>query len=330
VISTRIPVRGAIGLVVAVLLVAATTGCDAVGPTAATVDGHDIRANDVMELMSDRAALPGDQTGLKGSGRGTYTTRAFADTLDRLIYFDVLKRELARRHLKVSSAVRAKARATLASTAGVDATKLGKKLRDFVIEFDSVEQVLQAQLGKGETTQQQQARTRYDQILATTPDQLTQLCVTGAVFGSAADAATAKVRAVSGASLAAATQGLQVSQLVDQEQCGSTQQLPAEVASAKVGTYVGPIQAQQGAVLLHLDRKRIQPFDEVKDQLIQSIPAAGSAKLQARVTRLVSKADVHVDPRYGRWNHRAGRVDPPIGAAPAPTTTAPTQGAPTG
>ena len=82
-----------------------------------------------------------------------------------------------------------------------------------------------------------------------------------------------------------------------------------------------PVQTQFGWHLI-LVRDTI-PFEQLENglraRLEQQSPAAQRA-LNARVAR----ADVDVDPRYGRWVVRGGRgmVEPPRGA-PRPTTTAP-------
>ena len=43
---------------------------------------------------------------------------------------------------------------------------------------------------------------------------------------------------------------------------------------------------------------------------------------QEAVEELLTKADVTVDPRFGRWNRETGTVDPPTGPTPATTDPA--------
>ena len=38
---------------------------------------------------------------------------------------------------------------------------------------------------------------------------------------------------------------------------------------------------------------------------------------------LLTKAEVSVDPQYGRWNRSTGTVDPPKGPTPATTDSVP-------
>ena len=72
--------------------------------------------------------------------------------------------------------------------------------------------------------------------------------------------------------------------------------------------------------MLRLERRKTLAFAEVRAQIEQSLPQPGAAELQAEIGKLVAKAKVTVDPRYGSWNRQAGRIDPPAGT---PTTAAP-------
>jgi hypothetical protein len=315
---------------VAALLVVGSTSCDpTTRPPAATVNGRDISTSQVMQLLADRASLPGDQTGLKGAGQGTYTTNAFAETLDRLVYLDVLRAELARRHLRVTRADRARAESSLTQSAGAgQVAKLRPHLKQFVVDFDAAQMVLQKEVGKGATSREAAAKAQYDRIKATTPAQLQQVCVTGAVFTSSADASKAKAKVAAGATLTAAVQGISVQQLITKESCAGASQLPPELNAAKIGEYVGPISSQQAFLLLRVEHRRLATYDEVKAQLLQNIPDPGQAAVSTLVAKVLTKAKIEVDPRFGRWNAKAGRVDPPAGAAPATTTTAPAAPAP--
>ncbi len=323
------------------MLALAATGCERVGGSAAaTVAGHDISTDRVLSLMKDRKvaadrdAKTGTAANLAGPGKDTFTKRAFAETLNQVVLAELLQRELERRHLQVTSADRKSARFSLEQSAGASTVrKLPKGLRSFVIEFSAGQMKLQKQLGKKVTSKEAQARAQYDKIKSATPEQLSQLCVTGAVFAAKADATTARNRIAAGAAVTKAVKGLKVQQVAAQEQCAAAAKFPPELKSLKVGGVTAPIASQGTFVVLRLEKRKTLAFAEVRAQIEKNIPEPGAAELQAAIGKLVAKAKVHVDPRYGRWNRQAGRVDPPAGtpttSAPAdPAVTAPAGGSP--
>lgn len=315
------------------VLVALATSCNGVaGTVAATVNGKDISSERVLSLLKDRsvAARRGAQTGtaadLTGPGKDTYTKRAFVDTLNQLIVADLVNGDLARRHLAVKASDVTSARFSLEQSAGkATIAKLPKGMQDFVVRFSAAQSVLQKRVGGKAKSKESQARAQYDQIASSTPEQLQQLCITGALFTSQADAAKARARLVTGATVAAAVAGLQVQQTAEQEQCAATSQLPAEVQSLAPKGVTQPIANQGAFVVLRLERRKTLSFADVRDQLEKALPQPGAAELQAEIGKLVAKAKVHVDPRYGSWNRQAGKAEPPAGT---PTTLAPATTAP--
>ena len=104
-------------------------------------------------------------------------------------------------------------------------------------------------------------------------------------------------------------------------------QFPPAVGALKAGGVSSPISNQGTFVVLRLERRKTLSFAEVRAQIEQSLPQPGAAELQAEIGKLVAKAKVSVDSRYGSWNRQAGRIDPPAGT---PTTAAPATTAPTG
>jgi hypothetical protein len=323
---------------VAILLVVAVTGCDRIGAsTAATVAGHDISTDRVLSLLRDRKAAAdrqskdGSQTNLVGPGKDTFTKRAFADTLNQIVLAELVKAELKRRHLEVKASDRTSAKSALEQSNGASTIRdLPKGLRTFVLDFAASQAVLRKQVTKKGETKTAQARAQYDKIRSTSPESLRKVCFTGAVFITKAAATTAQQRLKGGASLTAAVNGLQAQQVLTQEQCAAEAQLPTDVQKLGVGAVSAPIANQGTFVVLRVVRRTTFSFADVRAQLEQKIPDPGTAELQAEIGKLVAKAKVHVDPRFGSWNRQAGRVDPPAGTpttiAPATTPTAPSDG----
>lgn len=317
-----------------VLLVLVAGGCNGVtGTTAATVDGHRISTGRVFSLLKDRqvaadrqgqAGTPGN---LAGPGKDTYSKRAFVDTLNQMIIADLVNDDLARRHLTVKRSDLTSAEFSLGQDASTKATlaKLPKGMKDFVVRLSAAQSVLQKQVGSKSPTKEAQARAQYAQIAASSPEQLRQLCITGAAFATKADATTARARMVKGATVTAAVSGLQVQQVAPKEQCATASQFPAAVQSLAAKGVSAPISNQGTFVVLRLERRKTLSFADVRSQIEAKLPQPGTAQLQAEIGKLVAKAKVHVDPRYGIWNRQAGKAEPPAGT---PTTLAPPTTAP--
>ncbi len=316
-----------------VLLVASASGCNGVaGTTAATVDGKRISTERVFSLLKDRqvaaaaSARSGAATDLAGPGKDTYTKRSFVDTLNQIVVFELVNAELVRRHLRVKSSDLTTAKASLETSAGKSTVaKLPKAMQSFVIAFSAAQSLLQKQVGTKAPSKEAQARAQYAQIAANTPDQLRELCITGAAFGSQADASTARARLVKGTSVAAAVKGLEVQQVAETEQCGAASQFPASLQTLAPGGITAPIANSGNYVVLRLVRRKTLSFAEVRAQLEKNLPQPGAAELQAEIGKLAAKAKVTVDPRYGTWNRQAAKVEPPAGT---PTTAAPVTTAP--
>lgn len=327
--------RRALVLGSVVLLVVAASGCNGVaGTTAATVNGKRISTERVMSLLkdrteaADRSAQTGTAADLAGPGKDTYTKRSFVDTLNQIVVSDLVNTELARRHLRVKSSDLTSARASLETSAGKSTVaKLPKGMQSFVIAFSAAQSLLQKQVSTKAVSKEAQARAQYAQIASKTPEQLRELCITGAAFATQADAATARARLGKGASVTAAVKGLQVQQAAEKEQCAAASQFPATLQKLSPGGITAPIANSGSYVVLRLERRKTLSFADVRSQIEKNLPEPGAAELQAEIGKLAAKAKVTVDPRYGTWNRQAAKVEPPAGtpttAAPVTTSTTP-------
>ena len=201
------------------LLVVLTAACNGVGGTdAATVDGQDISTERVMSLLkdrkvaADRAAQTGTQADLAGPGKDTYTKRAFVDTLNQIVVADLVNRELARRHLHVTSGTSRRPSPASRRVPGQAPSASCRRACGTSWSSSSAAQtLLQKQVAKKTVSKEAQARAQYEQIKASTPEQLQQLCITGAALASQADAAKVQARLKAGDSVTNAVKGVQVS-----------------------------------------------------------------------------------------------------------------------
>lgn len=123
------------------------------------------------------------------------------------------------------------------------------------------------------------------------------------------------------------------------ETCVSKSQLAGvfgdAVGTAGEGAVLGPADGGVGQdgrpqwLTVRVVSKRTPTFEESRSQIEQALQQQGVADpideaLSKAVERTTRKADIWVNPRFGRWNERTLRVDPPVDpAAKATTTTAP-------
>jgi foldase protein PrsA len=90
------------------------------------------------------------------------------------------------------------------------------------------------------------------------------------------------------------------------------------------GQISAPVKSQFGWHVIYLISRTLQPFDQVRDQLVSSVEGqVFSAWLQERL----SGADISVNPRYGRLDRTTGQIVPIRSTAtqtqaPAPSPTA--------
>ncbi|MDQ6696432.1 MAG: peptidylprolyl isomerase, partial [Actinomycetota bacterium] len=299
---------------------------------AATVNGKRISTERVFSLLrdrkvaADRSAQAGAAADLAGPGKDTFTKRSFVDTLNQIVISDLVNAELARRHLQVKSSDLASAKTSLETSAGKSTVaNLPKGMQSFVVAFSAAQSLLQRSVGTKAQSKEAQARAQYAQIAANTPEQLRELCITGAAFSTQAEAATARARLVKGASIAAAVKGLQVQQAAEKEQCAAASGFPPALQKLAPGGITAPIANSGNYVVLRLERRKTLSFAEVRAQLEKSLPQPGAAELQAEIGKLTAQAKVSVNPRFGTWSRQAGKVEPPAGT---PTTAAPVTSAP--
>jgi peptidyl-prolyl cis-trans isomerase C len=308
-------------LVAPVLLVAlalGAAGCDSVRPAALEVNGHEYSessVNDELQAIADNPQL-GDQA---TSGAGTLNSQLTAAWLQTLVEEQVVDQQLQRRDLRVTNADRARGEEAAARFLG-DASVLAgfpKWLRDEVIDRFAAREVLFAELGEPVTDEAVQAA--YEQFV----EQQQASCPSGRfvahiLVDTEAEAAALKAQLDAGADFtelardnstdtASAANGGELG-------CVDGQQFVPEfqdvATNAPLNQVSAPVQTEFGYHLIVV-RDAI-PFAAVEDAARAQLESETSGAEDA-LARLTAKADVTVQPRYGRWVVRdgAGSVQPP-------------------
>lgn len=327
-------VRSSFALVALAGLGAGVAGCSAVRPVALTVNGHDISQSSVNRELSAIADNPGLRPRISDTD-GTIKSSGAAIWLTQVVEQHVVDQQVRRRDITVTTADRRAAEARAADFFGPQV-------------FAEFPKWFQVQVLAGYARREALSRTIEPPVVtdedvraayATTIEQLRAQCPSGRFVShivvpsrQQADALAAQIRG--GASF----EQLAREQSIDQGSaynggalgCLEGQQLVSQaVRSQPLDQVSAPVPAQAGWQLV-IVRDTI-PF-ELLEPLLRQRLVQQSPEAQPQLNERVARADVEVDPRYGRWVVRNGRgtVEPPRAPSmtPATTATAP-PGAPT-
>lgn len=303
--------------IVAIAVVAVlVAGCDWAEASAAT-----IKVGGKTYTISQSSLV--DQIKAKKSDDPVKSSAA-ARVLSLRIQYTFWEHEARKRGLKIDPAEVAKVEKQAPSSAG------NKAFIRWAARAQVAQTMVLAELAKEKGPARDKAeRALYEQI----KDQQQKVCFEYLVSPKA-DAVNKASDAIKGGATFA--DSLQQAKTVDpqaevngdQPTCTTpqviSQQLPKELAdpltSAKVNTLIGPIEVQgqdpnTGApqslfVVARVTQRGTPTFDELRPQLDQNYAQARGAQLQRA---WLEKADISVNPRYGRWDAKNFQVVPPSG-----------------
>lgn len=338
---TSIGLRAALLLVVAGVLVAAT-GCDTGRPAAASVDGKEISADTVfgdLKAEADATKKKGADTSVTspvGAVPDSYRAEAAASALTIRISYKLFGAALADRKLKVTTSDRDTARQNLCTdqTTGQPAAdgscavldRYSKAYQAFVIDYTARGAVLDNSLAAAIPNRAADALKLYDQLVKSSPDQLQAFCYVAAQVADQATAAKIVAAAKAGTAFLPAVQAQGSKAQTDgKEVCGAAAGVPQNASAATVGAVLGPYSLQDGSqIVIEKRAGRLLTYTEVKSQLLQQVDTNNQQAAAALRATALRRYRVRIDPRFGRWDPKTGRVTPPAGPKGATTTTATT------
>ena len=312
--------------VVVVAVVAA--GCSSVRPPALSVNGSEISRDSVdreLAAIADNPDLKGQISGTEG----TIKSSGSSIWLTHVVTQQVVDREVQRRGIAARAADRRAGQSQAANFFGPQAfAAFPKWFRDQTTDEFARQQALFR--ATGTPPDDADVRAAYQAAVG----QIRQQCPSGRFVShilvpsqQLAAGLAAQIRAGASFEQIASQQSTDTTSARDGGALGcidGQQLVPAfqqVAATLPLNQVSSPVQTQFGWHLI-LVRDTI-PFEQLENglraRLEQQSPAA-----QRALNAGVARADVDVDPRYGRWTVRGrrGMVEPPRGA-PRPTTTAP-------
>ena len=332
--------RRLLALVALAALAALGTACD-LSPPAATVGSSTITRSQLDAELSQiagndfaRCALQLQGVNLAGpitgAGDGTVTSSFATFELSTLVLQRLVDQDLARRGTAVTDTDLRAARADFASQltptsssspCGVSGQALVARLpatfTDEQVRFLAAQERLAAVLGHVDVSEAA-LRQYYD----THPTQFQQICLSDIAVQTQTQAQQIH-DAIAGGKATFEDEARQSS--IDSQTApgggripciASSQVLNSVILGAIAGLGAGQLsqpvfepQATGGSgvwFVLRVDGRPQVPFTEAEPQIRQQLLSAQNSAVSAEFTRITRRADVVVDPRYGRWTATQG------------------------
>jgi hypothetical protein len=319
---------------------------DVVSATEATREFYEYS---IKQGQDTDGTLAGLLDALKGDSTHTVGTKGASRILSDMIVDDVIRQALASHDALPTKADRTAKRKEIETSAG-GAAALKKFPADYISLYIDRSVLSEAfskwAAGEADKTKkpltdkerEKQMRALYEQQNATKP-----LCLNAIQASTEADATAARARVDGGEDFLAVSKSL-VPEGTDFPAEGfvaclgfdtATTAFGQDFSTLAVGDVVGPVSytAQQGGqpeyYVFRIDGLKGQTYEQMLPQLEQAVPKTPAATdpttfdASGPLDKLLKKAEIDVNPVFGRWSQVKRTVVPPKVPAPATTTTPP-------
>ena len=347
--------RAAVALLALVALVVGTTACGAGEPPAATVEGTDISAEVVDEIVEAYVEADPETYGpeFTGAGTDTLSMAPVSNVLGSLVIQELQAHYAEQRDIEPTAEERTQAEelartsfvqdqaapapdgapSEAEQTSGAIFDALSTSTQEYLVDLRAQALALSRQLGEESGSGDAAAREFYEQ----NPQQFTAVCVY--LLAVPADQLEAvQGRLDGGEDFAEVSAEVSTEPQVQEAaagppQCLALTQLQQQVqpelfealAGAEAGDVIGPYPYDETGeiqTLFGIEERQVTPFEQVRDAILQQLPSAGDQAVSDLLLEEAPQADVSVDPRFGSWDADQARVIPPEGAVdPAGTGT---------
>lgn len=322
-----------LGLCIAALAVV-TTACSTLTPWAAKVNGESIVTSDLDQeleaILSNKRYLEQVEGanlagGVTGSGQNTFTTAFVGRILTRQIFFELIEQEVERRKLKITPADEEAASLDVVASFGEEAI-----YRAFPEDY---RQELVARQARVTALQEELSDTEVDEaavekFYADNQALFARTCVSHILVATAEEAAAAKERIDGGEDFAAVAaevstdpgSGTNGGELGCVPSGSFVPEFESVMETLPVGQVSSPTESQFGHHLILVTERTTQPLEEAAPEIRQQLLSEGQASFEAFVDDALAKADIEVNPRYGRFDPDAAQpgIIPPEGPTPDP------------
>jgi parvulin-like peptidyl-prolyl isomerase len=338
--------------VVGVLATGALGACgDGGEQPAATVNGVEISQQDVVDELDaikgnadylkayDDSASQNNLPKVSGSSDDTFNTAFVTSTLTTRILYGLVHSEVVKRHIEIDDECRDRAADQAAQrVAGASPTGDGNAVLDafgsdykaYLIDREADLLALQADLADQKCVDPDAAENYYNAHKS----DFETACVKHILVDSEAEADDLKAQLDAGAdfaTLAAASStdtasGAQGGDLGCNPHGTFVQEFEDAVDAAPLNVVTGPIQTQFGWHLILVSSRGVGSFDDVQQQVAQTLAQQVDQAFQTWFQGAVADADVEIDPRYGTWSADQATIEPDDAATTTSTAPAGTGG----
>ncbi len=311
-------------------LILAVAACSSVSSYAATVDGTRIGTGtlegELRDLGSNDKYLKLVESQIQAPVRtnGVFDASFTSTVLSREIIYDLVAKDLERRKIKVSPADLAEARTAASDRIGGDDVfnAFPKAYQDTLVRRSAEVSLLSFAL-MNQGAPDVAAKAFYD----ANQDAFAQVCVSHILLATEDDANKVKARLDGGEDFATVAREASTDTTSKPKGgelgCFNKQnQLVPEFAAAMfsqpVGAVGSPVKTQFGYHVILVKSRDVPPYDKVSTQARDQAATAAQDKLASWAEEAITKANVTVNPKYGRFEKKGAqsRVVPPE----APTT----------
>lgn len=311
----------------------------------ATVDGHHIHQDDVVELAeaqanyleiqleaakaggsADPSAIAEAESSLEGYRGLKLETATAAEVLGTLIEIEVLTNLVADKGAEITQDERDAGREELMAQLEqnqITETAPFERLVEAEIERKLLYEKVQELAGPGEDYEAQ-LRQAYEENL----DALEELCVQLIATADQESAQAAYDRVAGGEDFAAVAAEVSIDTTsaasggdIGCVARGNLSSVFGDVAlSAQPDDLLAPADGQGSWLFVQVNSTNTPSFEDSRATLAEALPDDSAAQAQVLLAEAFNAADVTVDPRYGTWDPSRGAVVPPVDRAPATTT----------
>ena len=331
-------------LVAAVALTLTTAACGAVSPYAAKVNDGIIAQRhldrELEAILGNEAylqSLEQSQIQVKGRGRNSFDSAFVARILTRQIFLELVHQEIERRDIELTEADLERAKDDVAATFE-DPKVLNafpESYRELLIRRTAEVTALQAALAKVDLTDAA-VRKFYDE----NQQFFRETCVEHILVEQRpqADALHARLQAGEDFATIAKTESKDPGSGADGGKLGCVgpgnfvPEFEQAMNSLQPGQLSGPVQSQFGFHLIRVSERKTKPLADVTEEIRQRLLSGGQGPFNDFLESTMAKAEIEVNPRYGRFVKEGQQpgVVPPKAPEPAPSGGTDVPAAPAG
>lgn len=311
--------------------------CGSVQPYAAKIDGERISQGDLETEMRNIAAnaqylrlVEQRQGPVKGAGQATFDSTFTALTLTRLVYFELIERELDRRKVTITKDDLEKARpSVIRRVEGEEIFKdFSKPYQDELIRQSAQLDLLSVVLGEQKSLDAA-ARAYYD----ANTDEFAKATASHILLDTKEKADEVRARIAGGQDFGAVAKEVSLDTASKDRNGELGLEITIEsryetpfvdaVLSTPQGDVSQPVQTRDGFHLIKVTSRQQLSFEEAAVQARARAVAANQERFTLWLQEAVKKAKIEVNPKYGKFDTTGDTPRVVPNAAPASSTTVP-------